>query len=86
MIEINGDIWSFGGHRSNPIGDVFRLTEINPIENCNFGWVRERNMLSARSGFSIAQNRFENSLLLIGSSLKGKNKPMERKGLILRNQ
>ena len=82
MIEINGDIWSFGGHRSNPIDDVFRLTETNSIENCNFAWIRERKMLSTRSGFSIVQNRFENSLLLIGSTLKGKNKPMERKGLV----
>lgn len=83
MIEINGDIWSFGGHRSNPIDDVFRLTKKNVNGNCNFGWVPERKMLSPRSGFSIVQNRFENSVLLVGATLKGKNKPMERIRFIL---
>ena len=82
MIEINGDIWSFGGHDTNPIDDVFRLTKTTSKDNCNFEWARERKMLSTRSGFSIVQNRFENSVLLIGATLKGKNKPMERMGFI----
>ena len=80
LIEINGDIWSFGGHIGNPIDDVFRLRKTSGNENCVFGWTRERKMLSTRSGFSIVQNRFENSVLLIGATLKGKNKPMERIG------
>ena len=82
MIEINGDIWSFGGHIGDPVDNVFRLTKTTGEDNCIFGWVRERKMLSTRSGFSIVQNRFENSVLLIGNSLKGKNKPMERIGFI----
>lgn len=82
MIEINGDIWSFGGHspHGGPMDDVFRLAERNGNGECKFAWTPERKMLSTRSGFSLVQNRFENSVLLIGSTLKGKNKPMERIG------
>ena len=86
MIEINGDIWSFGGHIGDPLDDVFRLKRTSGNKNCNFGWVRERKMLSTRSGFSIVQNRFENSVLLIGATLKGKNKPMERIGFTYSNE
>ena len=78
MIEINGDIWSFGGHNGDPLDEVFRLTKTNVVENCNSVWMREKKMLSTRSGFSVVQNRFENSVLLIGATLKGLNKPMER--------
>ena len=80
MIEINEDIWSFGGHHPHrgPMDDVFRLTKKNGNGECDFEWITERKMLSTRSGFSLVQNRFENSVLLIGATLKGKNKAMER--------
>ena len=70
LIEIDDTIWSFGGHKGTPIDDVYKMNE-------NKSWKQVGRMMSPRSGFRIVQNLFENSILIIGGSVKNMNKPTE---------
>ena len=67
LIELGDTVWSFGGATTNPIDSVYRLVKANG--KCGYQWKTVGTMLSPRSGFRIAKNPLENSILLIGGGV-----------------
>ena len=75
VLELGSKIWLFGGHSGSPKDWVYYMDTTDG--KCDEWRIHPRSLLAPRSGHSAVVNRVDNTLMLVGNSLSGMNKPIE---------